>query len=121
MSKSYSVVIVNCFLTSGMGIVCESTHFCSSETDFLSEMFVSTGKKRGVQNTGSIGFSTAVSTRETFGAHLCMVVTVLVALIMNRVAYCYSYRQALALSAATPCFHQSMPCLDKKKAMFQRF
>ena len=47
MSKSYSVMIVNCSLTSGMGIVCENTNFCGSETDFLPEMFVSTGGKKG--------------------------------------------------------------------------
>ena len=115
MSQSYSVVIVNCFLTSGMGIVCENTNFCSSETDFLPEMFVSTGKKRGVQKIGSIGFSSAVSTRETFGAHSCMVVTCL---------SCFNYEQSgllllfLQAGISTECSHSNM--LPSIHAMFRQ-
>ena len=115
MSQSYSVVIVNCFLTSGMGIVCENTNFCSSETDFLPEMFVATGKKRGVQKIGSIGFSSAVSTRETFGAHSCMVVTCL---------SCFNYEQSgllllfLQAGISTECSHSNM--LPSIHAMFRQ-
>ena len=88
-----------------MGIVHKNTDYCGSETDFPRRNFYVYGEKKSAvqkrkkKKKGSTSFSSALNTRETYGACSHVAVAHLGRIIVNTVTCCYSRGLATGLNA----------------------